>query len=45
MKILPTLVVYAAILAILYTGIVINAEPDEVEANASLICYACIGVN
>jgi len=45
MKILLTLGIYVLIIAMLYTGVMVNFEHDEVETNASLICYACIGVD
>jgi hypothetical protein len=40
-----TLAVYVVVAALIYTGAVWNTEHEEVGANASLICYACIGVN
>jgi len=39
-----TIALYLLMFYVLYNGTVINSEHEEVESNASLICYSCIGV-
>lgn len=39
-----TIALYLLMFYMLYNGTVINGEHEEVESNASLICYSCIGV-
>ena len=39
-----TIALYFLMFYMLYNGTVINGEHEEVESNASLICYSCIGV-
>jgi len=43
-SVMLTIALYLLMFYVLYNGTVINSEHEEVESNASLICYSCIGV-
>ena len=45
MKLFATLTAYTLIAAMLLWGTAVTFQHEEVEGNASLICYACIGIH